>query len=120
MQGEYQLEFIQRMWNTKQKGENMSGERFDNGYIKDSSSRTLGRLDGVYIKDSSSRTLGRVDGIYIKDSSSRTLGRIDGDYVKDSSSRTLGRVRDYTIRGMEREKDVTIVAAYHFLVKKIF
>ena len=82
----------------------MSGERFDNGYIKDSSSRTLGR----------------VDGIYIKDSSSRTLGRVDGDYVKDSSSRTLGKVRDFTIRGMEREKDVTIVAAYHFLVKKIF
>ena len=71
MRGEYQLEFIQRMWNTKQKGENMSGERFDNGYIK------------------------------------------------DSSSRTSGRVRDYTIRGMEREKDVIIVAAYRFLVKNL-
>ena len=43
------------------------------------------------------------------------------DYVKDHMGHTLEKVKDYTlIRGMKREKDVTIVAAYHFLVKKIF
>ena len=82
----------------------MSGEKFDNGYIKD------------YV----GHTLGKVDREYIKDQVGHTLGKVDGDYVKDHVGHTLGKVRDYTIRGMEREKDVTIVAAYHFLVKKIF
>ena len=40
--------------------------------------------------------------------------------IRDSHNRTLGKVRDFMIKDMDREKDVTIVAAYHFLVKKIF
>jgi len=32
----------------------------------------------------------------------------------------IGKVNDFAIKGMEREKDDTIVAAYHFLAKKIF
>ena len=62
----------------------------------------------------------KFDNGYIKDQVGHTLGKVDGDYVKDHMGHTLGKVKDYTIRGMEREKDVTIVAAYHFLVKKYF
>ena len=56
----------------------------------------------------------------IRDSHNRTLGKIYNQDVKDAHNRTLGKVRDFMIKDMDREKDVTIVAAYHFLVKKIF
>jgi len=31
----------------------------------------------------------------------------------------LGKLKDLTIKGMERELDEEIVAAYHFFIKKI-
>ena len=82
----------------------MSGEKFDNGYVRDSSNRILGKVDGNYVRDSSNRI----------------VGKVDGDNVRDSSNRIVGKIRDFTIRGIEREKDETIVAVYNFLVKKIF
>jgi hypothetical protein len=43
--------------------------------------------------------------------------------IKNGSSlgagSTIGKVKDFTIKGMERELDAEIVAAYHFLVKKL-
>ena len=56
----------------------------------------------------------------MRDSSNRIVGKVDGDNVRDSSNRIVGKIRDFTIRGIEREKDETIVAVYNFLVKKIF
>jgi len=67
------------------------------------------------------------DGI-IRDGSSVGSGSALGN-VKDGIIRTgncspagcgseKGKVKDYTIKGMEREDDAEMVAAYHFLVKK--
>jgi len=86
--------------------------------------------DGV-IRDGSSigsgRALGNVKDGVIRDGSSRGSGRalfnVKGDYVRNGSSQgsgsQIGKVKDYNIKGMERELDEQIVAAYHFLIKKI-
>lgn len=66
------------------------------------------------------------DGV-IRDGSSKGAGRailnVKNGLVRDGSSlgggRNIGKVSDFTIKGMERELDSEIVAAYHFLVKKI-
>ena len=46
-----------------------------------------------------------------------------GGVVRNGSSigsgSTIGKLKDFPIKGMERELDAEIVAAYHFLVKKI-
>ena len=56
--------------------------------------------------------------------------QFDNSYVKDGkvykgigspgSGTKIGTVSDFTIKGIEREKDETIIAVYHFLIKKIF
>jgi len=46
------------------------------------------------------------------------------EYTKEAgnpgSGHLIGKVSDFTINGIQREKDETIVAVYHFLIKKIF
>jgi len=55
--------------------------------------------------------------------SGKALFNVNGNVVKNGSSlgsgKTIGKVKDFNIRGMERELDAEIVAAYHFLLKKI-
>lgn len=43
-----------------------------------------------------------------------------GSYSSAGSGRKIGKVDDFTVPGMEHERDDVIVAAWHFLVKKIF
>lgn len=55
----------------------------------------------------------------------RTIGNVRDGYVYEGSGspgcgRKIGKVEDFTINGIKREKDETIVAVYHFLIKKIF
>ena len=65
------------------------------------------------------------DGV-IRDGSSvgsgRAIGNVKDGIVRNGSSlgggSTVGKVSNYTIKGIERERDDVIVAAYHFLVKK--
>ena len=61
------------------------------------------------------------DGVSI--GSGTGLGNIKDGVVRSGSSLgsggTIGKVSNFTIKGMERELDGEIVAAYHFLVKKI-
>ncbi|MGG7056413.1 hypothetical protein [Nitrosomonas sp. ANs5] len=87
---------------------------FKDGVIKDGSSKGTGKA------------LGNVKDGVIKDGLSKGTGKalfnVKGDIVKNGSSlgigSTIGKVCDFTIKGMERELDAEIVAAYHFLVKK--
>ena len=67
--------------------------------------------DGV-IRDGSSAGAGSALG-NVKDGVVRA-----GSGTSQGSGSTKGKVKDYTIKGMEREDDAEIVAAYHFLVKK--
>ena len=50
------------------------------------------------------------------------MGNVKDKVVRDGSTKgsgsIVGKVSDYTIKGMERERDDEIVAVYHFLVKK--
>ena len=112
------------MWNTKQKGERMSGEKFRNGAIYNSTGgTTLGKIKGDRIYNSTGgTTLGIVRGEKIYNhTGGTTLGIVRGDRVYNhTGGTTLGYVRDFTIQGMENESPVLMVAAYHFLVKKIF
>ena len=56
--------------------------------------------------------------------SGRRLGNVKNDVIYDGSSpgsgRIVGRVKDYNVKGGENLRDVLVVAAYHFLIKKIF
>lgn len=51
-----------------------------------------------------------------------TIGNVKDGIVRNGSGLGLGsikgKVSNFSIKGMEREKDDEIVAAYHFLVKK--
>ncbi|MBQ3774549.1 MAG: hypothetical protein II847_00260 [Ruminobacter sp.] len=54
------------------------------------------------------------------------MGNVKDGYVYVGSSTPgcgsrIGKVSEFSvIKGIEREKDETIVAVYHFLIKKIF
>ena len=108
---------------------------YNNGVIRDGSSmgfgKVLGNVQNGLVRDGSSMGFGKVvgnvqDGL-VRDGSSMGFGKvvlnITDDYVRNGSSlgfgKTVGKVRDFTIKGMERELDAAMVAAYHFLVKKI-
>ena len=83
--------------------------------------------DGKIRKGSSTGTtpLGNVKDGKIREGSSTGATPIlnvkDGKVRKGSSTGTtpIGKVQDFMIKGMERELDAEIVAAYHFLIKKI-
>ena len=47
-------------------------------------------------------------------------GKIYDGKGNPGSGHLIGKVSDFTINGIQREKDETIVAVYHFLIKKIF
>ncbi|WP_439242195.1 MULTISPECIES: 5-fold beta-flower protein [unclassified Lonepinella] len=98
----------------------MAGEYFKDGYIFDSRHTRLGRINGDYVEDSRFSRLGRINGNYIEDARFSRLGRVDGQYVQNSRYSNIGKVSDFTIKGIEREKDAMIAAVYHFLIKKIF
>jgi len=67
---------------------------------------------------------GKTIGIVKKDGSIYSGGKTIGIVKKDGSiysgGRTVGKVKDCTIKGMEKEPEAVMVAAYHFLVKQIF
>ena len=44
----------------------------------------------------------------------------EGFPLSSGTGKRFGEVKNFTIKGIEKEKDETIVAVYHFLVKKIF
>ena len=55
----------------------------------------------------------------------KNIGNVRDGYVYEGfgspgCGRKIGKVEDFTINGIQREKDETIVAVYHFLIKKIF
>jgi hypothetical protein len=94
----------------------MFGVKFHNGEIRENG-RLLGKLRNDIIYDKSGITLGKTRNDEIHDRSGITLGKVRDGYVYRSGMR-LGRVSDYMIDDMQHEKDVNIVACYHFLVKK--
>ena len=47
-------------------------------------------------------------------------GKIYDGKGNPGSGHLIGKVSDFTINGIKRKKDETIVAVYHFLIKKIF
>ena len=91
---------------------------FKDGVIRDGSSAgtgaPLGNIKGGVIRQGSSSGLG----------TGRPVGNVKDGVVRAGSSSglgtgsTKGKVSQYSIKGMERESDAEIVAAYHFLVKR--
>jgi len=59
---------------------------------------------------------------YVKDGKiyegSRQVGYVKNGDVYNSSNRNVGKIKNYTIKGIERERDDMIVAVYHLLIKK--
>jgi hypothetical protein len=54
--------------------------------------------------------------------SGTAIGNVKDGVVRNGSGKgsgsIVGKVSDFTIKGIERERDDEIVAVYHFLVKK--
>jgi hypothetical protein len=108
---------------------------FKDGVVRDGSSigsgHALGNIKDGVIRDGSSsgsgKALGNVKDGVVRDGSSKGSGRalfnVKDGVVRDGSSlgsgRSIGKVSEFTIKGMERELDGEIVAAHHFLIKKI-
>ena len=108
---------------------------YKDGIVRDGSSIGSGKIlgnfkDGI-IRDGQSRGSGRIlgnikDGV-IRDGQSLGAGKpllnIKDGIVRDGQTpgagRTIGKVSQFTVKGIEREHDATIVAVYHFFVKKL-
>jgi hypothetical protein len=115
---------------------------FQDGIIRDGSSIGNGDIlgnvkDGIIYKGTypfpgNGDVLGNVkDGVIYKGTypfpgNGETLGNVKdgivykGTYPFPGNGDNIGRVSDFKIEGMEREPEVIMVAAYHFLVKNIF
>jgi hypothetical protein len=101
---------------------------FKDGIVFDGSHRVGNVKDGI-IRDGSSlgsgKALGNVKDDVVRDGSTKGSGHLlfnvkNGAVREGSGSgRSIGKASSFAIKGMEKELDSTIVAAYHFLVKKI-
>jgi hypothetical protein len=106
---------------------------FKGGVIRDGispgSGKALGNIQNGIVRDGSSPGFGRALGNFqaglIKEGSSAGFGGRgilnvkNGEVRAVASGRSLGKVTAFAIKGMERELDEAMVAAFHFLVKKI-
>ncbi|MDR3054962.1 MAG: hypothetical protein LBU53_06110 [Zoogloeaceae bacterium] len=103
---------------------------FKDGIVFDGSRKVGNVKDGI-IRDGASlgsgKALGNVKDDVVRDGSTKGSGRVlfnvkNGTVREDNGwgrGRSIGKTSSFAIKGMERELDATIVAAYHFLVKKI-
>ena len=125
-----------KIWNFK----NMTDYNFKDGRVYEGSRNpgsgtNIGNVrDGKIYEGSGSpgfgKNVGNVrDGKIYEGSGSpgfgKNIGNVRDGYVYEGSGspgfgRKIGKVEDFTINGIQREKDETIVAVYHFLIKKIF
>lgn len=97
----------------------MTNIRFQNGDIRENGT-LLGKLRNDEIRDKVGNLLGKTRNDEIRDRIGALVGKVKDGYVYSKIGARLGRVTDYMIDDMQHEKDVNIVAAYHFLVKKFF
>ena len=93
--------------------------KFQNGDIRDNG-QLLGKLKGDVIRNATGTTLGRTRNDEIRSPVGVLVGKVRDGSVYAANGSRIGSVNDYMIDGMQHEKDVNIVAAYHFLVKKFF
>lgn len=117
---------------------------YKNGIIRESNAKALGygdvlgnlkddiiRSGSVAVKGSGHVVGNTKNGVIFENTvaavgSGRPIGSVKNGYVFKGSTNAagsgvrVGKVSDFTIDGMEREKDENIIAAWHFLVKKIF
>lgn len=97
----------------------MAHIKFQNGDIRENG-QLLGKLHNDEIRDKVGTLLGKTQNDEIRDRIGGLVGKVKDGYVYSKNGSRLGRVSDYMIDGMQHEKDVNIVAVYHFLVKKFF
>lgn len=121
----------------------MANFNFKDGVIREGNTgigngNILGNIkDGVIRKGNYAGTgagtiLGNVKNGIIREGSNagagvgKILGNVkdgtirEGNNAESGVGNIIGRSRDFMIKGMEREDEAEIVAAYHFLGKKIF
>ena len=98
--------------------ENVMSVKFNNGEIRENG-QLLGKLSyNDEIRNRSGSLLGKTHDEEIRDRSGSLVGKVRDGKVYSKSGSSVGRVGDYMIDGMQHEKDVNIVACYHFFVKK--
>ena len=95
----------------------MASIKFQNGDIRENGI-LLGKIRNDEIRDKMGTLLGKTRNDEIRDRMGILLGKVKDGNVYSKMGARLGRVDDYMIADMQHEKDVNIVACYHFLVKK--
>lgn len=93
--------------------------KFQNGDIRENG-QLLGKCKNDEVRDKHGSLLCRTRNDEIRSSVGVLVGKVRDGYVYAPNGSRLGSVKDYMIDDMQHEKDVNIVAAYHFLVKKFF
>jgi len=98
----------------------MANIKFQNGDIRENGI-LIGKLRNNEIRNNMGTLIGKTrNDDEIRNSMGTLIGKVKDGIVRSSIGTRIGNVKDYMIDGMQREKDVNMVAAYHFLVKKIF
>ena len=93
--------------------------KFQNGDIRENG-QLLGKCKNDEVRDKHGSLLCRTRNDEIRSSVGVLVGKVRDGYVYAPNGSRIGSVKDYMIDDMQHEKDVNIVAAYHFLVKKFF
>ena len=93
----------------------MTNFKYQDGKIYDNH-KLIGKVQNNEIRNHMGTLLGKTTNDAIRNTMGTIIGKVSDGYVRS----TVGTVSDYRIDNMQHETDVNMVAAYHFLVKKIF
>ena len=93
--------------------------KFQNGNVYENNI-LIGKVNNNEIRNKVGTLLGKTVNDVIRNPVGTVIGKVSDGYVRSPIGTRMGGVKDYMIDGMQHEKDANIVAAYHFLVKKIF
>ncbi len=97
----------------------MANIKFQNGDIRENG-QLLGKCKNDEVRDRYGSLLCKTRNDEIRSNTGTLIGKVRDGCVYSANGSRLGRIDDYMIDGMQHEKDVNIVATYHFLVKKFF
>lgn len=95
----------------------MANIKFQNGDVRENG-QLLGKCKNDEVRDRCGALLGKTKHDEIRSNTGTLIGKVRDGCVYSANGSRLGRIDEYMIDGMQHEKDVNIVAAYHFLVKK--
>mgnify|MGYP000092699209 CR=1 FL=1 len=100
---------------TKEK--EVAGYTFDGTTLRDSRGTKMGEVDRTYVRGWNAALLGQLDRKNIRDPRGKKLLEFDGKTVKDDLGKKVASIKEIQ-ELIEGEADISLVAAWYFLIKK--